>query len=87
STLRRKGLNVEIGRNSTTLLASEKSFTYKMSDAKIGIISAGTSDIGVAEEARIVSKAMGCESIISYDVGIQEFIVSFLLLKRCQSKR
>jgi NCAIR mutase (PurE)-related protein len=68
--LRRKGLSVEIGRNSTTLLASEKSFAFKMTDAKIGIISAGTSDIGVAEEARIVSKAMGCEAITSYDVGI-----------------
>ena len=68
--LRRKGLNVEIGRNSTTLFASEKSFTCKMTGAKIGIMSAGTSDIGVAEEARIVSKAMGCEAITSYDVGI-----------------
>lgn len=68
--LRRKGLSVETGRNSTTLLASEKSFAFKMADAKIGIISAGTSDIGVAEEARIVSKAMGCEAITSYDVGI-----------------
>jgi pyridinium-3,5-biscarboxylic acid mononucleotide synthase len=68
--LRRKGLTVEIGRNSTTLLASEKSFACKMTDAKIGIMSAGTSDVGVAEEARIVSKAMGCEAITSYDVGI-----------------
>lgn len=68
--LRRKGLTVEIGRSSTTLLASEKSFAFKMTDAKIGIMSAGTSDIGVAEEARIVSKAMGCEAITSYDVGI-----------------
>ena len=68
--LRRRGLIVEIGRSSTTLLASEKSFTCKMTNAKIGVISAGTSDIGVAEEARIVSKAMGCEAITSYDVGI-----------------
>src|ERR687898_1280364 len=68
--LRRKGLNVEIGRNSTTLFASEKSFTCKMTGAKIGIMSAGTSDVGVAEEARIVSKAMGCEAVTSYDVGI-----------------
>ena len=68
--LRRKGFIVEIGRNSTTLLASEKSFVCKMTDAKIGVISAGTSDIGVAEEARIVSKAMGCGAITSYDVGI-----------------
>ncbi|MDQ3718495.1 MAG: nickel pincer cofactor biosynthesis protein LarB [Thermoproteota archaeon] len=70
SALRRKGFNVEVGRNSTTLLASEKSFICKMSDAKIGVISAGTSDIGVAEEARIVSKAMGCGAITSYDIGI-----------------
>ena len=41
-----------------------------MTGAKIGIMSAGTSDVGVAEEARIVSKAMGCEAITSYDVGI-----------------
>ncbi len=68
--LRRKGFIVEIGRNSTTLLASEKSFVCKMTNAKIGVISAGTSDVGVAEEARIVSKAMGCEAITSYDVGI-----------------
>ena len=68
--LRRKGLSVEIGRNSTTLFASEKSFACKMTGAKIGIMSAGTSDVGVAEEARIVSKAMGCEAITSYDVGI-----------------
>ena len=68
--LRKKGFIVEIGRNSTTLLASEKSFVCKMTNAKIGVISAGTSDVGVAEEARIVSKAMGCEAITSYDVGI-----------------
>ena len=68
--LRRKALSVEIGSNSTTLLASEKSFAFKMTGAKIGIMSAGTSDIGVAEEARIVSKAMGCGAITSYDVGI-----------------
>ena len=68
--LRRKGFIVEIGRNSTTLLASEKSFVCKMTNAKIGVISAGTSDVGVAEEARIVSKAMGCGAITSYDVGI-----------------
>jgi NCAIR mutase (PurE)-related protein len=68
--LRRKGLNIETGRNCTTVLASEKSYAYKLTDAKIGIMSAGTSDIGIAEEARIAAKAMGCEAITGYDVGI-----------------
>jgi NCAIR mutase (PurE)-related protein len=68
--LKKKGLIVEGGRNSTTLLATDKSFRRKMTTARIGIMAAGTSDIGVAEEARLVAKAMGCESIVSYDIGI-----------------
>lgn len=70
SALKKKGMMIETGRNSTTLLASDKSFGRKMSGAKIGIMAAGTSDIGVAEETRLVAKAMGCEAIASYDVGI-----------------
>jgi NCAIR mutase (PurE)-related protein len=68
--LKKNGLLVEVGKKSTTLLASDKSFGRKMTGAKIGIIAAGTSDIGVAEEARLVAKAMGCEAMASYDVGI-----------------
>ena len=68
--LKKKSLAVEVGRNSTTLLASDKSFGRNMTGAKIGIMAAGTSDIGVAEEARLVAKAMGCEAMASYDVGI-----------------
>ena len=37
---------------------------------KIGIITAGTSDIPVAEEARIVAEEAGCEDLRSYDVGV-----------------
>jgi len=37
---------------------------------KIGIITAGTSDIPVAEEARIVAEETGCEVLRSYDVGV-----------------
>jgi pyridinium-3,5-biscarboxylic acid mononucleotide synthase len=70
SSLKKKGLTVEAGRNSTTLLAYDKSFGRKMTGASIGIVAAGTSDIGVAEEARLVAKAMGCDAIASYDVGI-----------------
>lgn len=37
---------------------------------RIGILTAGTSDIGVAEEAREVAQAMGCEVMTAYDVGV-----------------
>nr|WP_255772344.1 nickel pincer cofactor biosynthesis protein LarB [Methanothermobacter sp. K4] len=37
---------------------------------KIGVLSAGTSDIPVAEEARVVAEEAGCEVITAYDVGV-----------------
>ena len=38
--------------------------------AKVGIITAGTSDINVAEEAKVIVEEGGCETITSYDIGV-----------------
>jgi pyridinium-3,5-biscarboxylic acid mononucleotide synthase len=35
----------------------------------VAVITAGTSDIGVAEEAKIIAQEMGCEVRTAYDVG------------------
>ncbi len=35
----------------------------------VGIITAGTSDIRVAEEARLIAEEMGCRTLTAYDVG------------------
>ena len=40
---------------------------------KIGVMTAGTSDVAVAEEARIIAQEMGCDVIAAYDVGIAGF--------------
>jgi pyridinium-3,5-biscarboxylic acid mononucleotide synthase len=37
---------------------------------KIGILAAGTADIPVAEEAKVVAEEMGCDVISAYDVGV-----------------
>ncbi len=39
-------------------------------NVKIGIITAGTSDINIAEEARVILEEGGCEVITSYDIGV-----------------
>lgn len=39
-------------------------------DGTVGIITAGTADIPVAEEARIVCELMGCKTTKAYDVGV-----------------
>ena len=54
-------------------IIKEKGFEFTRTGGKIGVITAGTSDIPVAEEARIVAEAMGVEAITSYDVGIAGF--------------
>lgn len=37
---------------------------------KVGVITAGTSDIPIAEEARITGEMMGCTVLNAYDVGV-----------------
>lgn len=45
-------------------------FESPRTGGKIGVISAGTSDVPVAEEARVLAEEMGCEAIAVYDVGV-----------------
>ena len=52
------------------ILIVRKEITKKDPIAKIGIITAGTSDINVAEEARVIVEEGGCEAITSYDIGV-----------------
>ena len=52
------------------ILIIRKELKEKEINAKIGIITAGTSDINVAEEARVIVEEGGCEAITSYDVGV-----------------
>lgn len=37
---------------------------------KVGVLTAGTSDIPVAEEAAVIAEVMGCKVIRGYDVGV-----------------
>ena len=63
------------GQNCTTILVYKK--PLKKTNGKIGIITAGTSDIGIAEESRLMCESMNCNCITSYDVGIAGLIEYF----------
>jgi len=53
----------------------------KFHGGKVGIITAGTSDIGIAEEARLMCEAMNCKCVTSYDVGVAGIHRIFPILK------
>lgn len=68
--LKKEGYMTETATRGTTILVSTKELTLAENSPQIGIICAGTSDIPIAEEARMMAKAMGCVADLSYDVGI-----------------
>ena len=63
-------LQVEINEKARMAVLKKKSYTTNASDGRVGIITAGTSDIPVAEEAKIVAQEMGCTVYSTYDVGV-----------------
>lgn len=78
--LENKGFKVYSGKNCTTIVVSSKAVARD--SGKIGIVAAGTSDIGVAEEARLVAEAMGCTVFTSYDIGVAGIHRLFPVLKK-----
>ena len=76
---KKNNFKIKKGKNTTTVLIFKK--TIKKSGAKIGIITAGTSDIGIAEEAKLMCESMNCECITSYDIGIAGLHRTFPILK------
>ncbi len=71
---------IKNGKNTTALLIYKNKI--KKLGGKIGIIAAGTSDIGVGEEAKLVCESMNCDCICSYDVGIAGLHRIFPVLKQ-----
>ncbi len=66
----RDGVRVEFMPRSGTIIVKSKSYKPVLSGGRIGILTAGTSDIPVAEEAEVVAREMGCDTRVYYDVGV-----------------
>ncbi len=73
-------LKIDAGKKSSSILLYKK--PIKNSGGKVGILSAGSSDIGVAEEARLMCRTMNCECVCSYDVGVAGMHRLFPVLKK-----
>ena len=85
SFIKKMKLNSKEGKRTTTIFIYKKSIK-KNSKGLVGIITAGTSDIGIAEEARLMCESMNCKCISSYDVGVAGMHRVFPILKEMKSK-
>lgn len=45
-------------------------FTLALTGGRVGVLTAGTSDVAVAEEAALLCREMGCTVHTAYDVGV-----------------
>jgi NCAIR mutase (PurE)-related protein len=61
---------LQVYDNARMVLIKKKDFVVGITGGKVGLITAGTSDIAVAEEAKIICESMGCNVITSYDIGV-----------------
>ena len=63
------------------VVIKKKGFEVKRTGGTVGILTAGTSDIPIGEEAKVVAEEMGCEVITAYDVGVAGIHRLFFPLK------
>ncbi|MHA1401704.1 MAG: nickel pincer cofactor biosynthesis protein LarB, partial [Candidatus Heimdallarchaeaceae archaeon] len=61
---------LEFGTGEKFCLVKTCNYQKQEPCGRIGIITAGTSDIPVAEEAKVVAEMMGCEVFMVNDVGV-----------------
>jgi hypothetical protein len=53
-----------------SIVIKRKGYRGPRSGGRVGILTAGTVDLGVAEEAALIAKAIGCETFLEADAGV-----------------
>lgn len=73
-------------RTGGAVVVKRKDSAVRATGGRVGIITAGTSDIPIAEEAEVMASEMGCEVTTTYDVGAAGVHRLFLPLKEMITK-
>ncbi|MGD6852027.1 MAG: nickel pincer cofactor biosynthesis protein LarB [Candidatus Bathyarchaeia archaeon] len=63
-------LTVTVNEKARIAVLKRKTYPAACTGGRVGILTAGTSDIPIAEEAKIIAQEMGCTVYASYDVGV-----------------
>ncbi len=53
-----------------TIYVKKPDYEPVRTGGKVGVLTAGTADIPVAEEVKLVAECMGCDVYVAYDVGV-----------------
>lgn len=61
---------IDVRREARAAAIHAPGYQRPQTGGRIGVLTAGTSDIAVAEEVRLVAEEMGCRVFTVYDVGV-----------------
>jgi len=75
------GFDAAYSAEAGVLVVKRRGFKVRKAGC-VGVMTAGTSDVGVAEEARIILEELGCEAVAAYDVGVAGVHRIYPALKR-----
>jgi hypothetical protein len=73
---------VDLRQDARAAVIHAPGYARFVTGGRIGILTAGTSDIRVAEEARLIAEEMGCHVSTLYDVGVAGLHRLFAPLER-----
>jgi NCAIR mutase (PurE)-related protein len=62
--------NVRVHKAARAVVIYQLDYVHRSTGGHVGIISAGTSDVPIAEEAALIAEEMGCKVTCIYDVGV-----------------
>ncbi len=65
-----QGYTLRVREASRALVIYQPGYVLARTGGRVGVLSAGTSDIPVAEEAALIAEEMGCHVTCIYDVGV-----------------
>jgi NCAIR mutase (PurE)-related protein len=65
-----EGYRVQVREAAHAMTIYAPDYTPRSTGGRVAVISAGTSDIPVAEEAALIANEMGCQVTCIYDVGV-----------------
>jgi|Deesub1362A_J573_1020465.scaffolds.fasta_scaffold00036_143 hypothetical protein len=68
-----KDYRLELYKEGRIAVIKKQDFVVELNGGVVAVLCGGTSDVRVAEEARIVAEEMGCRTLKFYDVGVAGF--------------
>lgn len=77
------GISAKHNAKGRTLVVKGERHIPPSAAGSVAILTAGTADIGVAEEARTVLEEMGCKVLVFCDMGVAGIHRLFPAMKRC----